>query len=68
MYGWSAEQAIGRPETFFRLDESDEQHMERRRQPLSMAAGAERSLCSARTERRFPSSRSASRSATSRVR
>ncbi|HEY2656084.1 MAG TPA: PAS domain S-box protein, partial [Solirubrobacteraceae bacterium] len=32
MYGWSAEEAIGRPETFFRLDESDEQHVDRRRQ------------------------------------
>jgi PAS domain S-box-containing protein len=32
MYGWSAEEAIGRPETFFRVVENDEQHMERRRQ------------------------------------
>ncbi len=30
MYGWTVEEAIGRPETFFRLDESDEQRMDRR--------------------------------------
>jgi PAS domain S-box-containing protein len=32
MYGWTAEEAIGRPETFFRLGESDAQCMDRRSQ------------------------------------
>ena len=32
IYGWTAEEALGRPATFLGLDESDEQRLERRRQ------------------------------------
>jgi PAS domain S-box-containing protein len=32
MYGWTAEEAVGRPAAFLGLDESDEQRMDRRRQ------------------------------------
>lgn len=31
MYGWTAAEAVGHPATFLRLDESDEQRMDRRR-------------------------------------
>ena len=32
MYGWRAEEAVGQPATFWRLAESDEQRIDRRRQ------------------------------------
>ncbi|HEY2201453.1 MAG TPA: PAS domain S-box protein, partial [Solirubrobacteraceae bacterium] len=32
IFGWTAEEAVGQPATFLRLDESDEQRMDRRRQ------------------------------------